>query len=126
MSPQKRVHLLPVYDEYLVAYRDRVAVPHGMATVPSGGGPVLFQHALVIGGQVTGTWRTHASAAGVEVDVYPLSLITTSLLWLSHSAMDVCICSGSIFHDHAKAYVRARRAAQQHSGMICSLRTFPF
>ena len=26
----ERVHLLPIYDEYLVAYRDRRAVPHGL------------------------------------------------------------------------------------------------
>lgn len=42
-----RVHLLPIYDEYLVAYRDRIAVPHA----------TLFQHALVIDGQVAGSWR---------------------------------------------------------------------
>jgi Winged helix DNA-binding domain len=47
-------HLLPIYDEYLVAYRDRAAVPN--ATLPRGSA-VTFQHALVIDGQVAGTWR---------------------------------------------------------------------
>ena len=47
-------HLLPIYDEYLVAYRDRAAVPH--ATLPRGSA-LTFQHALVIDGQVAGTWR---------------------------------------------------------------------
>jgi DNA glycosylase AlkZ-like len=47
-------HLLPIYDEYLVAYRDRAAVPH--ATLPRGSA-LAFQHALVIDGQVAGTWR---------------------------------------------------------------------
>ena len=28
--------LLPIYDEYLVAYRDRVAVPHGPGTIEAG------------------------------------------------------------------------------------------
>ena len=50
------VHLLPIYDEYLVAYRDREAVPHGPSVITSGSRePVNFQHALVIAGQVAGT-----------------------------------------------------------------------
>jgi len=40
-------HLLPIYDEYLFAYRDRVAVPHN----------TLFRHSLVIDGQVAGSWN---------------------------------------------------------------------
>lgn len=40
------VHLLPIYDEYVVAYRDRVAVPHGP----------LFRHFMVVDGQVAGGW----------------------------------------------------------------------
>lgn len=36
-------HLLPIYDEFLVAYRDREAVPHGPSTVASSRrGPVTF------------------------------------------------------------------------------------
>ena len=64
------VHLLPVYDEYLVAYRDRDAVPHGSSMVPSQqSGYVQFQHALVIGGQVAGTWRAKAGDKRVDVSV---------------------------------------------------------
>lgn len=47
-----QAHLLPIYDEYVVAYRDRVAVPHTSA--PKG---IVFQHALIIDGQIAGTWR---------------------------------------------------------------------
>jgi hypothetical protein len=64
------VHLLPVYDEYLVAYRDLHAVPR-----PSSKGGVVPQ-AVVANGQIAGTWRvvrqrdraaihiTHATARG--------------------------------------------------------------
>jgi hypothetical protein len=45
------VHLLPVYDEYLVAYRDLEAVPRGPAV--SG----VLPQAVVIDGQVAGTWK---------------------------------------------------------------------
>ena len=71
------VHLLPVYDEYLVAYRDRDAVPHTASRVGSRpGGPVTFLHALVITGQVAGTWRTAPHADGVVLDVAPLRRLT--------------------------------------------------
>jgi hypothetical protein len=66
----QRVHLLPIYDEYVVAYRDRQAVGLGnlsMAWSPQTG--VTFQHALVIDGHVAGTWRTQAGKTAVEV--YP-------------------------------------------------------
>jgi hypothetical protein len=67
------VHLLPVYDEYLVAYRDRDAVPHGPSIVRARwGGPVMFLHAVIIGGQVAGTWRTARGRDGTVVDVVPL------------------------------------------------------
>ena len=41
------VHLIPIYDEYVVASRDRVAVPHG----------ALFRHFVVINGQIAGGWQ---------------------------------------------------------------------
>jgi hypothetical protein len=71
------VHLLPIYDEYLVAYRDRVAVPHGPPIV--GRRPkrfVTFQHALVVSGQVVGTWRVVRQPDGAVVTVVPLRRLT--------------------------------------------------
>jgi hypothetical protein len=69
----ERVHLLPIYDEYIVAYRDRKAVPHGRSTVASPSTEsVVFQHALVIDGHVGGTWRIARSARGVAIRAVPL------------------------------------------------------
>jgi len=71
------VHLLPIYDEYIVAYRDRHAVPH--RTARNAVAPrefVTFQHALVIDGQVAGTWRTAQTARAMSVKVYPLRRLT--------------------------------------------------
>jgi len=59
------VHLLPIYDEYLVAYRDHQAVPRGPAS--SG----VFQCALTIDGQVAGTWRPVRQSRGVSVQLSP-------------------------------------------------------
>jgi len=49
--PASITHLLPVYDEYLVAYRDLEAVPRGKASWG------VLPQAIVCGGQVIGTWR---------------------------------------------------------------------
>ena len=69
----RRVHLLPIYDEYLVAYRDREAVPYGpMLVVGRSHDPVSFRHSLVIGGQVAGTWRTKQRSTAVMMDTVPL------------------------------------------------------
>jgi hypothetical protein len=65
-SPRKAaVHLLPIYDEYLVAYRDRHAVPHSIYSAWT----TSIRHALVVGGQVAGTWRTNPGPRGVVVVV---------------------------------------------------------
>jgi hypothetical protein len=70
-------HLLPIYDEYLIAYRDREVVPHGPGIVSSASGaPVTFQHAAVIAGQVAGTWRIVKTAKGVSIAVTPLRRLT--------------------------------------------------
>jgi hypothetical protein len=63
-APRRSVHLLPVYDEYLVAYRDREAVPHLPPTVPR-----AAPHAVVIAGQIAGVWRFAAGASGIRIDV---------------------------------------------------------
>jgi hypothetical protein len=74
-----RAHLLPIYDEYVVAYRDRDAVPHGPPTIRSTSAkPVIFQHALVVDGQIAGTWRIARTARPLRVDVTPLRTLTRS------------------------------------------------
>ena len=65
-----RVHLLPIYDEYIVAYRDREAVPHTThQTVGDRTQLTIFQHALIVDGQVAGTWRTTPSQPGAAAIV---------------------------------------------------------
>ena len=64
------LHLLPIYDEFLVAYRDLQAVPRPAYLMGN------FQHALVIAGQVAGTWRTVAGREGLAVEVTTLRRLT--------------------------------------------------
>jgi hypothetical protein len=67
------VHLLPIYDEYLVAYRDRAAVPHSWQ--PSGS-TVTFRHALIVDGQVAGTWNVARNHAGLAMTISPGRTLT--------------------------------------------------
>ena len=71
------VHLLPVYDEYVVAYRDREAVPHWPAATPARG-VATFQNVLVSAGQIAGTWRAGRKGTAVTVDVAPLRPLSAS------------------------------------------------
>lgn len=72
------VHLLPIYDEYVVAYRDRTLVTHPASRpADADGRSVVLQHALVIDGAIAGTWRTTA-AAGSLLEVYPLRRLSAA------------------------------------------------
>jgi hypothetical protein len=73
------VHLLPIYDEYLNAYRDRRAEYHGPALVASKkGGYGTFQHALLVGGQVAGTWRVASGQANLQIITPPSRRLRTA------------------------------------------------
>jgi winged helix DNA-binding protein len=74
----RSVHLLPIYDEYLVAYRDRLAVPHPPTVTAPDSRAVIFQHALVVGGQIAGTWRTARQVRDPRVDVFLRRRLTRS------------------------------------------------
>lgn len=69
-APKTTTLLLPIYDEYLVAYRDRVVVPHTQSQITKvQGWNVTFQHAVVINGQVAGTWRIPRAGERISIDV---------------------------------------------------------
>jgi hypothetical protein len=56
-DPLDAVHLLPAFDEYLIAYRHRDAVldPARLAHVNAGGG--MLAPCILVSGRVAGTWR---------------------------------------------------------------------
>ncbi|HKG94020.1 MAG TPA: winged helix DNA-binding domain-containing protein [Gemmatimonadaceae bacterium] len=63
-------HLLPNYDEYVVAYRDRSAImTEVQGQSVDARGNLLFSHLVVAGGRVLGVWRRlpRARAAFVEL-----------------------------------------------------------
>lgn len=78
------LHFLPVYDEYLVAYRDQQAVPRwppGLSAPP--GRLAALQNPLVIKGQVRGRWRVIRTARDAVIELVtaaPLSRIRREAL----------------------------------------------
>jgi hypothetical protein len=70
-----RAHLLPVYDEYLVAYRDRTAVPHGWFGVRT---PAPYPNPLVLDGQVAGVWRAARMPDVVRVEIATVRNLTNA------------------------------------------------
>lgn len=67
-----RLYLLPPFDEFLLAYRDRGAVldPGDMSRVAPGANG-MFNPILVLGGRVAGTWRRERRASHVALEVSP-------------------------------------------------------
>jgi hypothetical protein len=81
-------HLLPIYDEYLVAYRDRAAVPHGpIRSAWEQGTSVTFQNPVVIDGHVAGTWRIARRPDEIRVTILP----TRRLTRLDREALDAAV-----------------------------------
>jgi hypothetical protein len=60
-----RVHLLPAYDEYTVAYQDRSAFLDATYARRAGNG--IFRPALLVDGHIAGSWNRTLAKAAVEV-----------------------------------------------------------
>ena len=95
---ESSVHLLPIYDEYLVAYRDREAVPHGPASISPVFPPrVNFQHALVVAGQVAGTWRTAGNTGVVSIEANVLARLTAATTRRARELRSVDMSASAVF-----------------------------
>jgi hypothetical protein len=71
-----RVHILPPFDEYTVAYKDRSAVLDAAdaRSVNAGGG--MINAIVVINGRVAGNWKRVLRGDGVEISVTPFRAFT--------------------------------------------------
>src|SRR5229473_4071829 len=71
-------HLLPNFDEYTVAYRDRAEILHPdrpfEAKLFSFGS--LLSNVVTVGGRVRGSWRRTVARAGIQLEVQPLDRFT--------------------------------------------------
>jgi hypothetical protein len=69
-------HLLPIYDEYLIAYKDRRALAVASTPNPAVATVDGYAHWLIVEGLFAGTWRRVETPDGVEVTVTPLTSLT--------------------------------------------------
>lgn len=61
-----QVHLLPAWDEYTVAYRERGAFLDAAHASRAGNG--IFKPVLLVDGRIAGTWKRTLSKSGVAID----------------------------------------------------------
>jgi len=68
-------HLLPNFDEYTVAYRDRAEVMHtGQMLEPA----LALSNIVTVGGKIRGTWRRTLGRSGVSLEIRALDRLTAS------------------------------------------------
>ncbi|HYR29531.1 MAG TPA: crosslink repair DNA glycosylase YcaQ family protein, partial [Thermoanaerobaculia bacterium] len=72
----RRVHLLPAFDEYTVAYRDRSAVVDAAFAKKVNAGGGMINAIVVIDGLVAGTWKRTFHGPSVDVKVTAFRALT--------------------------------------------------
>ena len=74
--PGYATYLLPIYDEFLIAYRDREVVTGSHAADAGAAFAAGFPHHLIVGGQLAGSWARTADKNGVAVAIAPFRRLT--------------------------------------------------
>jgi hypothetical protein len=86
-SASRSAHLLPIYDEYLIAYKDREPVV-GPPRATAGRPPDMFVNSLLVNGLLAGSWRRTASRGGILVEATPCARPTASATRVLAAAAD--------------------------------------
>ncbi|HUR12726.1 MAG TPA: winged helix DNA-binding domain-containing protein [Flavitalea sp.] len=82
------VYLLPAFDEYLVAYKDRSeAVPAENVREILGAGNGIFSPVIVMNGKVVGTWKRNVTKNSIQVETKLFNKISK----LQESKLKTCI-----------------------------------
>jgi winged helix DNA-binding protein len=83
-DPKTVAHLLPNYDEYLIAYKDR-----GLVGASDLSAQEAYTHQIVIDGQFVGTWKPIATKDGMRLDLkLRRALNSTQARFLQRAAAD--------------------------------------
>jgi len=72
----RRVHLLPLYDEYFIAYKDRTAALHPNANRLQHATSLVFDPPMVIGGRSVGVWERMLGKTSVRIKLHPFMQLT--------------------------------------------------
>jgi hypothetical protein len=71
--PSRVAYLLPAYDEYLVAYKDRSAVIDPKESKRSPRDNVLFDSTIVWDGRIVGRWKRQIEKSSVSITLSPFA-----------------------------------------------------
>ena len=67
-AASKRAHLLPIYDEYVMGYKDRSAMLGALEREKFNAGSVAFDNLIVIDGMLVGSWKRTLSRREVSIE----------------------------------------------------------
>ncbi|HEY6247974.1 MAG TPA: winged helix DNA-binding domain-containing protein [Pyrinomonadaceae bacterium] len=70
-SLARRVHMLPLYDEYFIAYKDRSAAVHPDANSLQGKTSFVFDPPMVMDGRSVGVWERALGRSSVKIKLQP-------------------------------------------------------
>ena len=93
-------HLLPNFDEYLIAYQDRGLVNSGPMPRSGKAGFDVYANFLILDGRCAGTWRRTLQRNSVRVQVATLKPITRS----NRIALEAAVQAFSRFVDRPAQY----------------------
>ncbi|WP_233559697.1 winged helix DNA-binding domain-containing protein [Taibaiella sp. KBW10] len=94
-NPSSRtVQLLPIYDEYIIGYKDRSAYLQSKNTAGQKAS-FTFDNIVVAGGQIVGTWKRAFKSKHIELTIN----IFESLSGVQKRALDQAIEQFGHFHD---------------------------
>ena len=68
IGPSKTAHLLPIYDEYVMGYKDRSAIFGALKKEQINAGSIAFDNIIVIDSMVVGSWKRTLSKTEVLVE----------------------------------------------------------
>ncbi len=70
--PAEATYLLPIYDEYLIAYKDRELITGRLGALPAHAAVSAgFPHSLIVDGRLAGRWGLTARGKSVVVSIVP-------------------------------------------------------
>ena len=68
MGPVQTAHLLPIYDEYVMGYKDRSAMLGALASENPAAGSIAFDNIIVMDSTLAGSWKRTLSKREVLVE----------------------------------------------------------
>ncbi len=67
-GPATSAHLLPIYDEYVMGYKDRSAMLSALEREKFNAGSIAFDNLIVINGMLVGSWKRTLSRLDVSIE----------------------------------------------------------